>query len=175
MEMKEFYYKNGIRISIFNLDNTNVPCHIHSEVSDIILCTKGGIKIDLPDLKKIIKIEKGRGFQIPNAIRHRFINLYSEQESQYVLLQIGDFDINFMQDERIINQLVQDAQIFYSKNCNIYIKNRKRELIKLSNEFSANTPKSLTQDECNNVIFALQFFASNGLETDYVDTLSYIK
>ena len=73
MEMKEFYYEDGIRVSLFNLDH-DVSFHFHQSVSDMIYCSKGSINIELPELKHH-NVEYGNVFQIPPNVKHRFANV----------------------------------------------------------------------------------------------------
>src|SRR5262245_24847293 len=97
MEMKEFYYQDGLRVSVFNLDHKSVPYHFHNEVSDMVYCARGQITIELPDTGEAYKVDPGQVFQVPNPSKHRFINSApAGTAARYVLLQIGTFDINFI-------------------------------------------------------------------------------
>ncbi|WP_158715664.1 cupin domain-containing protein, partial [Streptomyces sp. NRRL S-481] len=97
MEMKEFYYQDGLRVSLFNLDHEAVPYHFHNEVSDMVYCSRGQIAIELPEAGEVYTVLPGQVFQVPRTNKHRFVNgAPVGTPSRYVLLQIGTFDINFV-------------------------------------------------------------------------------
>lgn len=97
MEMKEFHYQDGLRVSLFNLDHKAVPYHFHNEVSDMMYCSRGQITIELPDTDEVFTVHPDQVFQVPHPSKHRFVNgAPVGTPSRYVLLQIGDFDINFV-------------------------------------------------------------------------------
>ncbi|GAA3230838.1 hypothetical protein GCM10020256_44840 [Streptomyces thermocoprophilus] len=65
MEMKEFHYEDGLRVSLFNLDHKAVPYHFHNEVSDLMYCSRGVITVELPDSGEVFTVRPGEMFQVP--------------------------------------------------------------------------------------------------------------
>ncbi|WP_234498072.1 cupin domain-containing protein [Vibrio maritimus] len=170
MEMKEFYYENGIRVSLFNLDHEAVPFHFHQSVSDMIFCSKGTIQIELPEKKKVYTVAQGNVFQIPSRTKHRFAN--GEQhgrQSRYVLMQLGSFDIEFEQDTESMQALLPSAKPKHESKTPIYIENRKADIQALASRFAKNRPEALTEEENRDVVMALEYFAAKGVESVYSD------
>jgi|26BtaG_2_1085354.scaffolds.fasta_scaffold02719_4 hypothetical protein len=174
MEMKEFYYQNGIRVSVFNLDHKSVPFHKHERVSDIMYCSKGSILIDLPDLQRRVKVQQGGIFQIPVGTRHRFSN--SEKngiESRYVLMQLGDFNIQFERNHAELQSELNQVPVDTYSCSVVFIENRKPDIVLLADEFEESKPQTLSDEEARDVVVALRAFAMNGKESPYplVDAL----
>ncbi|GIB59863.1 MULTISPECIES: cupin domain-containing protein [Vibrionaceae] len=175
MEMKEFYYENGIRVSLFNLDHKAVPFHFHQTVSDMIYCSKGSIKIELPEIGGLYKVATGNVFQIPPRVKHRFANGEENgQASRYVLLQLGCFDIEFLDDTSSLQDMLKETELKLDSSTPVYIENRKDEILTLANKFSRNKPDVLTNEENNDVVEALKLFASEGITSPYPDKRAVI-
>ncbi|MCL1479935.1 cupin domain-containing protein [Marinobacter sp. M3C] len=174
MEMKEFYYQKGIRVSVFNLDHKSVPFHKHDRVSDIMYCSKGSIVIELPDLQRRVKVQRGGIFQIPIGTLHRFSNGESAgKESRYALMQLGDFNIQFKRNHAELQSELNQFPIDTSSCSVVFIENRKPDIVRLADEFEENKPEMLSDEETRDVVMALRSFAMNGKETPYplVDAL----
>ncbi|MFV0573968.1 MAG: cupin domain-containing protein [Vibrio sp.] len=168
MEMKEFYYEDGIRVSLFNLDHEAVSFHFHKTVSDMIYCSEGSINIELPEIKKLYNVKSGNVFQIPPNIKHRFANGEEKGRlSRYILLQIGTFDIEFMKNTTELQSMLKKTILESNASTKIYIENRKENILALANKFSCNKPEVLTTKENQDVITALRIFAKDGVETPY--------
>lgn len=168
MEMKEFYYQDGIRVSLFNLDHKSIPFHKHDEVSDIMYCAKGSVNIELPDLEQKINVQKGDYFQIPVGTRHRFTNGEPQGVgSRYILMQLGDFNIDFERDHAALEKSLQHVATQMKARSRVYIKDRQQDIASLSAFFSANKPDELTEEEVSDVVRALTTFANIGIEGAY--------
>ncbi|OCQ19189.1 hypothetical protein A7985_20870 [Pseudoalteromonas luteoviolacea] len=168
MEMKEFYYENGIRVSLFNLDHRAVPYHFHQSVSDMIYCAKGAINIELPDKHQIYHVPLGEVFQIPSKLKHRFANAMEPgMPSRYVLMQLGEFDIEFVKNNKKMDALLEGATHFDYQQTDVYIENRKQDILALVEQFAANKPEVLDEEELNDVLTALKLFATQGVEARF--------
>lgn len=164
MEMKEFYDQDGLRVSMFNLDHKSVPYHFHNEVSDMMYCARGQITIELPDTGEVFTVHPGQVFQVPNPSKHRFVNGAPVGTlSRYVLLQIGAFDINFIPDAKQIAGQFGRATTHGTDGV-VYIQDRKHDIVKLADRFEREKPEVLTSEEQADVVEALRFLASGGLE-----------
>jgi uncharacterized protein YaiE (UPF0345 family) len=168
MEMKEFHYQDGLRVSLFNLDHKAVPYHFHNEVSDMMYCSKGQITIELPDADEMYTVDPGQVFQVPYPNRHRFVNgAPVGTASRYVLLQIGDFDINFVPDAKEIAGKFADRTATRVTDGTVHIQDRKSDIIKLADHFEQEKPEVLDQEEQADVVAALRCFASRGVESTH--------
>lgn len=166
MEMKEFHYQDGLRVSLFNLDHKAVPYHFHNEVSDMMYCSKGQITIELPDADEMYAVAPGEVFQVPHPNRHRFVNgAPVGTPSRYVLLQIGEFDINFVPDAKIIAGKFADREATHVADGTVHIQDRKSDIVELADHFEREKPEVLDAEEQADVVAALRCFASRGLET----------
>lgn len=163
MEMKEFHYKDGLRVSVFNLDHKSVPYHFHNEVSDMVYCARGQITIELPDTSESFKIDPGQVFQVPNPSKHRFVNSAPVgTAARYVLLQIGTFDINFIPAAKEVAGQFAGRTAIHVPNGAVYIQDRKDDIFALAARFERDKPEALTVEERDDVVKALRFLASNG-------------
>lgn len=168
MEMKEFYYEDGIRVSLFNLDHQSVSYHYHHTVSDMIYCAKGAIDIELPDLQKIYHIVEGQTFQIPSCIKHRFANGMSVGErSRYILLQLGSFDIEFASNSSQLEESLQNIHKVNEPSKAVYIEDRKSDILNVAAQFSNKKPDVLDTEEVGDVITGLRCFVKNGVEAEF--------
>lgn len=166
MEMKEFHYQDGLRVSLFNLDHKAVPYHFHNEVSDMMYCSQGRISIELPDTDEVFTVDPGEVFQVPNPSKHRFVNgAPVGTPSRYVLLQIGSFDINFVPSAKEIAGKFAERPATQVTDGTVYIEDRKTDILKLADHFEENRPEVLTPQEQSDVVAALRCFASRGLES----------
>lgn len=89
------------------------------------------------------------------------MNMEKYDNSQYVLLQFGDFNINFLKKfDPPIEFRDMDANaintILYSRN--------KDDLITLAHKIAINQPEELTNEEAKNVITALLHFTIHGTD-----------
>lgn len=175
VDMKEFYYENGIRVSLFNLDHRAVPFHFHQMVADMIYCSKGSIRIELPELGKLYKVNTGNIFQTPPRVKHRFVNGEERgQTSRYILLQLGNFDIEFLGDTLSLQNMLEETEPDLDSPTPVYIENRRDAILALANELSRNKPDALTTEEKNDVVEALKSFASKGISASYPDRRTVI-
>jgi uncharacterized protein YaiE (UPF0345 family) len=166
MEMKEFYYQDGLRVSVFNLDHKAVPYHFHSDVSDMMYCSRGQITIELLDTDEMFTVHPGQVFQVPNPSKHRFVNGAPVGTfSRYVLLQIGTFDIKFVPAAKELAGRFADRAATHVTDGVVYIENRRDDIIKLADHFEGEKPEALTSQEQADVVKALRRFVSRGLET----------
>jgi uncharacterized protein YaiE (UPF0345 family) len=167
MEMKEFHYQDGLRVSVFNLDHKAVPYHFHSEVSDMMYCSRGQITIELPDTCEVFTVEPGEVFQVPSPSRHRFVNGAPVGTlSRYVLLQIGTFDINFVPDAKEVAAQLTGLETTQVTDGAVHISDRKNDITKLADHFEKEKPEVLTAEEQADVVEALRCLASRGIETE---------
>lgn len=163
MEMKEFYYHDGIRISLFNLDHEAVSFHSHTTVTDIMCCVKGIIHIELPDTKKVYRVIEDQIFQVPSKAKHRFTNgNVNGKESRYVLLQVGNFDIDFLENTHDLEISLQGVKLKNVIQTEINIDRRNDDIINIAKMFSREKPVELTFEERDDVVKALEIFASKG-------------
>jgi uncharacterized protein YaiE (UPF0345 family) len=168
MEMKEFYYQDGLRVSVFNLDHKAVPFHFHNAVSDMMYCSQGRIVIELPDTDEAFTVEPGEVFQVPNPSRHRFGNAAPVGTlSRYVLLQIGTFDINFVPAAKELAEQFVDRTRTEVRDGTVYIADRRADIVKLADHFEQEKPEVLTPQEQADVVAALRCFVSRGIETEH--------
>lgn len=168
MEMKEFYYEDGIRVSVFNLDHEAVPYHFHNEVSDMVYCSRGQIAIELPEAGEVFTVHPGQVFQVPRTNKHRFVNgAPVGTPSRYVLLQIGTFDINFVPPTEGLAEKVADRTATHVADADVYIENRKADILKLADHFASEKPEVLTAEEQTDVVQALRCFADRGIATEH--------
>ncbi|MER0484388.1 hypothetical protein ABR737_39690 [Streptomyces sp. Edi2] len=168
MEMKEFHYQDGLRVSLFNLDHRAVPYHFHNEVSDMMYCSRGQITIELPDTDEVFTVLPDQVFQVPHPSKHRFVNgAPVGTPSRYVLLQIGAFDINFVRDAKDIAGQFAERDATQVTGGAVYIEDRKSDIVKLADHFEQERPEGLDPEEQADVVTALRCFASRGLETGH--------
>ena len=168
MEMKEFHYQDGLRVSLFNLDHKAVPYHFHREVSDMMYCSRGQITIELPDTGEVFTVQPGEVFQVPSPSRHRFVNGAPVGTlSRYVLLQIGEFDINFVPAAQELAERFAGRAKTLVTNGSVYIENRKDDITELADRFERVKPEELTAEEQRDVVEALRSFAARGTETEH--------
>ncbi|MBB5934332.1 hypothetical protein [Streptomyces zagrosensis] len=166
MEMKEFHYQDGLRVSLFNLDHKAVPYHFHHAVSDMMYCSRGQIAVELPDTNEVLTVGPGQTFQVPHPNKHRFVNgAPVGTASRYVLLQIGTFDINFVPVTEDIAGQFTDRAATRVTDSTVYIEDRKSDISKLADHFEQERPDGLDSEEQGDVVAALRCFASHGLET----------
>ncbi|GHD92895.1 cupin domain-containing protein [Streptomyces naganishii] len=164
MEMKEFHYEDGLRVSLFNLDHEAVPYHYHNKVSDLMYCSRGRITIELPDSGEVFTVQPGEMFQVPSPSRHRFVNGAPVGTlSRYVLLQIGVFDINFVQDSNPIAERFAGREKTVGTDRAVYIADRQEDIARLAERFDRARPAELTEEEQADVVQALRRFASRGI------------
>lgn len=163
MEMKEFYYEDGLRVSLFNLDHESIPYHFHNEVSDMMYCARGQITIELPDAGETFNVDPGQVFQVPNPTKHRFVNGAPVGTlSRYVLLQIGAFDITFIPTDAQQPGLAEPGQ---ELSPDVYIQDRRDDIIELADHFEREKPEVLSSEEQSDVVDALRGLAARGLAT----------
>ncbi|GHJ40693.1 hypothetical protein [Streptomyces sp. TS71-3] len=168
MEMKEFHYQDGLRVSVFNLDHKAVPYHFHKEVSDMMYCSRGRITIELPDAGESFSVDPGQVFQVPNPSRHRFVNgAPVGTPSRYVLLQIGTFDINFVPSAEELAEQFEGHQATHVADASVYIENRRDDILGLADRFEQERPEELTSQEQADVVEALRCFVSRGIEAGH--------
>lgn len=168
MEMKEFYYQNGMRVSVFNLDHEAVPYHFHNEVSDMVYCSRGQIAIELPEAGEVFTVLPGQVFQVPRTNKHRFVNgAPVGTPSRYVLLQLGTFDINFVPAAEGLAGKVADRTATHVADADVYIENRKADVLKLADHFASEKPEDLTAEEQTDVVRALRCFVERGIEAEH--------
>ncbi|MFE2266159.1 cupin domain-containing protein [Streptomyces griseosporeus] len=168
MEMKEFHYQDGLRVSLFNLDHKAVPYHYHSEVSDLMYCSRGSITIELPDSGEVFTVQPGEVFQVPSPSRHRFVNgAPVGTPSRYVLLQIGVFDINFVPEAKRIAEQFAGREKTAVTDGAVYIEDRREDIARLAERFARTRPAELTEEEQADVVEALRCFASRGIGADH--------
>lgn len=166
MEMKEFHYEDGLRVSLFNVDDQAVPYHFHNSVTDMMYCSRGAITIELPDLGEVYTVDRGGVFAVPNPTRHRFFNgAPAGTGSRYVLLQIGAFDITFLPDaEEIAGQLAGREATAVADGV-VYVEDRKDDILALADRFEAQRPEKLTGEEQGDVVEALRALVNRGVES----------
>ncbi|MFS8198901.1 cupin domain-containing protein [Streptomyces sp. CWNU-52B] len=168
MEMKEFYYQDGLRVSVFNLDHEAVPYHFHNEVSDMVYCSLGQISIELPEAGEVFTVLPGEVFQVPRTNKHRFVNgAPVGTPSRYVLLQIGTFDINFVPPAEGLAGKIADSTVTHVADADVYVEDRKAEIIKLADHFASEKPEVLTTDEQADVVRALRCFVDRGIPAEH--------
>ncbi|MEU5282260.1 cupin domain-containing protein [Streptomyces asoensis] len=168
MEMKEFYYQNGLRVSVFNLDHKSVPFHFHNEVSDMVYCSRGQIAIELPDDGEVFTVLPGQVFQVPRTKKHRFVNgAPVGTPSRYVLLQIGTFNINFVPHAEELAGKVAGRTAMHVADADVYIENRKADILELARHFASEKPETLTAEEQTDVVEALRCFVDRGIATEH--------
>lgn len=164
MEMKEFYYQDGLRVSLFNLDHKAIPYHFHNEVSDLMYCSMGQIAIELPESGKVFTVLPGEVFQVPRTSKHRFVNgAPVGTPSRYVLLQIGRFDINFVPAAEGLAGKVADSTAIHVADADVYIENRQADILELADRFASEKPEVLTAEEQTDVVQALRCFVHRGI------------
>lgn len=97
MEFKEFSFGPEIRVCLYTIGDEGLDYHCHTNISDITYCSHGEILIELLDQKKSVLLKPGQLFQVPAGQWHRCIH-YSKntKNSSYVLLQVGEFNIDFL-------------------------------------------------------------------------------
>ncbi|GAA3487024.1 cupin domain-containing protein [Streptomyces cremeus] len=168
MEMKEFYYQDGLRVSVFNLDHEAVPYHFHNEVSDMVYCSRGQIAIELPETGEVFTVHPGQVFQVPRTKKHRFVNgAPVGTHSRYVLLQIGAFDINFVPPAEGLAEKVADREATHVADAEVYIENREGDIRKLAEHFAVERPEVLTEEEQGDVVQALRCFVDRGIAAEH--------
>src|ERR1051325_564867 len=165
MEMKEFYYQDGLRVSVFNLDHKSVPYHYHNEVSDMVYCARGQITIELPDTRESFTIDPGQVFQVPHPSKHRFVNSAPPgSPARYVLLQIGTFDIHFLPAAKELAVQSAGRAAIHVDDAAVYIENRKGDILQLAARFERDQPEALTGEERDDVVSALRALAARGIQ-----------
>lgn len=162
MEMHQFVYDRDIRIVLCNLEDSLFPFHRHTNIPDIVYCSKGAIQVELPDLKQKYIVNTGEVFQIPPNVRHRFANKDITVLSRYIILQIGEFSIEFFKNIKEIEPLLDGIAPKLIKNPDIFIKNYDEDLSKIIEDFKGNKKMGISEEEQTHVIDALEIFKKNG-------------
>jgi len=123
MNFKEFNFDHNIRICVYNVGRESLDFHKHNHIADITYCAKGKLAIEMLDSHTRVDLQQGEFFQVPRAQKHRCYHIATDTEmSRYVLIQIGQFDIEFIKQEAIACELKSDfVHSALSKNqCELY-------------------------------------------------------
>lgn len=87
----------SVRIMILEPEDKK-PWHFHSEVTDIMYCLSGKIKIKLGDSKEERLLKPGEQIEIQAGRMHKVLN-ESQSESRYLLVQHGGvYDFNVVSE-----------------------------------------------------------------------------
>ncbi|MEM7478624.1 MAG: hypothetical protein AAF483_26875 [Planctomycetota bacterium] len=159
MEIKEFYHKNNIRLSVFNLTSQGIGFHRHQIVSDISVCTKGNVEVQLLDQQHSYRLSPWEYFQVQNNCWHRVIAADSCSTARYVLIQLGDFDIEFaeaMQQPKLNETFVS---MRYEEKLPL-ISEMGPELSLLGDLFERHPHRELSQEENSDVIQGIRLILS---------------
>lgn len=165
--MHQFCYDRDIRIVLCNLKDSLFPFHRHTNIPDLVYCSKGAIQVELPDLKQKYIVNQGNFFQIPPNVRHRFANKNIEVESRYIILQIGEFSIEFFKKIEEIEPLLTDVEAKNLLSPDIFIKDYNPDIKFIINDFKLNRKKEISLEEQNDIILALEVFLQNGYSSKF--------
>ena len=169
MEMHQFVYDRDIRIVLCNLEDSLFPFHRHTNIPDLVYCSKGAIQVELPDLKQKYIVNAGEFFQIPPNVRHRFANKDTKVSSRYIILQIGEFSIEFFKNIQEIEPLLDGINPEIIKKPDVYIKDYDQDISKIIEDFQKNRKTEISEEEQIHVIDALEVFKQNGLAKRFPD------
>ncbi|MBP7847275.1 MAG: hypothetical protein KAZ94_04015 [Burkholderiales bacterium] len=110
--------------------------------------------IELPEINRSFIFHTGQIVQIPSNMIHR-VSHYSKtnQQSRYILIQIGKFSIDFIKDDRItISENYVDIK---DKKINYYIGSHQENIKTILLYFIENRPTNLSNAEYINILEAL--------------------
>ncbi|WP_447501147.1 cupin domain-containing protein [Acinetobacter oleivorans] len=167
MEMHQFCYDRDIRIVLCNLKDSLFPFHRHTHIPDLVYCSKGAIQVELPDLKQKYIVNQGDFFQIPPNVRHRFANKDIEVESRYIILQIGEFSIEFFKNIEEIEPLLANIEPKTRLSSDIFIKDYNADIQYIIEDFQKNRKKEISTEEQADIIQALEVFLQNGYKSKF--------
>ena len=108
MRFQEYNLDKNLRICSYIIDNENLEFHKHQYLSDITFCVYGKLLLELPKLKECVIINPGEIIPVPKNEWHRVIS-HSGEESKYILIQKGRFDIEF--NELLVQDIKEDYNI----------------------------------------------------------------
>lgn len=169
MDMHQFCYDRDIRIVLCNLKESLFPFHKHTHIPDLVYCSKGAIQVELPDLKQKYIVSAGEFFQIPPNVRHRFANKDICIESRYIILQIGEFSIEFFKNIEEIETLLNEVDPKFVLKPKIFIKDYSTDLHYIINDFKKDRKPEITIEEQQHIITALEVFLENGCSLTFPD------
>jgi mannose-6-phosphate isomerase-like protein (cupin superfamily) len=156
MDFKEFNFDSDIRVCIYNIDDENLSFHRHSKISDITICTRGSIIIEIPENELSVVLSSGQVFQVPMGKKHRCINdCPARHKARYILIQVGKFDIEFYEfDSQEEIELTRSVTL--DKNDKkIIIPGGKNTLASVKKWFEGNTPENISSEEHEDICSAI--------------------
>jgi hypothetical protein len=154
MDFKQYCFGPHVRVCVYNIGQENLDFHSHKYVSDITYCASGPLVLELPEQDRIIRFGKGQIVQVPNETAHRVRQCVTAiGTSRYVLVQLGDFSIDFHSDLPMRSTaedfLLRDGLI----KC--YVDPAHDCLNEVMDEFAVHRPDNLSESEYADLIDGL--------------------
>ena len=162
MNFKEFDCDNDIRICVYHVGDENLPYHRHTHLSDITYCISGQLMLELPEIDAATLFEVGQFVQVPMNMIHRVSHRsHRTNQSSYVLVQIGRFSIDFMDEipaVAAVNYRHLSAATFAC-----FVGSAADQLALIAKRFVDKRPPNLTDAEHDGILVALDGICRNGI------------
>lgn len=142
MEMHQFCYDRDIRIVLCNLKDSLFPFHKHTHIPDLVYCSKVLFRLSYPICSRNILLIRVTFSNSPN-VRHRFANKDIEVESRYIILQIGEFSIEFFKNIEEIEPLLANIEPKTRLSSDIFIKDYNADIQYIIEDFKNNRKRKL--------------------------------
>ncbi len=162
MDFKEFSFSQNIRVCIYHVGNENLAYHRHTHISDITYCAAGQLMLDLPALNTSYIVHPGQFIQVPYDMVHRISHCSPRTErSSYVLVQIGQFNIDFVHDEGIVYG--QNPRDLGATKLDYFIGSTRERLMSITQQLTEDRPVNLSDWEYDSILTALHTVCKDGI------------
>lgn len=162
MDFKEFSFSQDIRVCIYHVGNENLAYHRHTHISDITYCASGRLMLELPALNTSYIMHPGQFIQVPYDMVHRVSHCSPQTErSSYVLVQLGQFSIDFAHDERIVYG--QNPRDLGATKLDYCIGGTRERLMSIAQQLTEDRPADLSDCEYVGILAALHTICKDGI------------
>jgi hypothetical protein len=162
MDFREFSFNPDIRVCIYHVGIENLAYHRHTYISDITYCASGRLMLELPECNTSYIMHPGQFIQVPCDMVHRVSHCSPEAErSSYVLVQIGQFSIDFVHDERIV--FGQNPRDLGTTMLDYSIGSSRERLMSITQQLTDDRPADLTDSEYVSILAALRTVCRDGI------------
>jgi len=162
MDFKEFSFSPDIRVCIYHVGNENLAYHRHTHISDITYCAAGQLMLEIPALSMSYIMHPGQFIQVPYDMVHRVSHCSPQTEqSSYVLVQIGQFSIDFVHDEGIVYG--QNPRDLGATKLDYSIGSTRERLMSIARQLTEDRPAKLSDWEYDSILSALRTVCKDGI------------
>lgn len=162
MDFKDFSFSPDIRVSIYHVGHENLACHRHMHVSDITYCAAGRLMLELPALESAFVFHPGQFVQVPCDTVHRVSHCGAQTgESTYILVQIGQFGIDFVRDEAMA--AAPDPVDLGATALGYRIGDARERLLAVARQLREERPANLSDSEHASILGMLDTVCKDGI------------